>query len=80
MTTPVQSSFSIAPSLTTAAPQPSSTGQAAAFTVEVSRAATAPVYVYRMTDTATGRILVEIPNDPTTPVPDSPGSKVDAKV
>lgn len=53
---------------------------AAATTIEVSRAASAPVYVYRVTDTATGRTLVEIPQEPAAPLGEGTGRLVDAKV
>ena len=80
MTNPVHPTAGIAPSpAIPLAPKAAAAPQAPAFTVEVSRGMAGPVYVYRVTDTATGRILVEIPNDPEAPAHDAPGAKLDAK-
>ena len=78
MTNPVQSPSSQPQREGSPAPRSVATAEPSGFTVEVSRAATAPVYVYRVTDTATGRVLVEIPDAP--PADDAAGRRLDAKV
>ena len=45
--------------------------------LEVVRAEEAPIYVYRVLDEETGRVLVEIPRKSASSDEDRPGAKVD---
>lgn len=78
MTNPIGSGSAAVPLRPQPAPAPAIPATSAV-KVDVSRAAASPIYVYRVTEAATGRTLVEIPTEKTIDADDMPGRRLDAK-